>query len=155
MDFLSHSLGCILLLNGWKPVPLAERATSAEVVISGYVEETYKDNRTESDTYTAKLSVINVLKGMQLLDKLPRLIEKGERVFNVSNFGDTVMCYSDVEEGYTYFFFLTIFKDSLSGKYDDIFGATTEFNAQNEELVLAALGKCIYISNRNIRVSIV
>ena len=61
----------------------------------------------------------------------------------MSNFGDEVMCYSNVQEGESYILFMTNFEGALSAKYDDIFGAAADYNVKNEAQVLQALGKSI------------
>ena len=61
----------------------------------------------------------------------------------MSNFGDEVMCYSNVQEGESYILFMTNFEGTLSAKYDDIFGAAADYNVKNEAQVLQALGKSI------------
>ena len=66
-------------------------------------------------------------------------------VYNVSNFGDSVMCYSHVQEGESYVLFLTDFEAALSAKYDDIFGAAAAYNAKNDAEVLAALGESLHL----------
>lgn len=61
--------------------------------------------------------------------------------YHISNFGDSVMCYSDVAPHETYLLFLTEFEGALSARYDDIFGAAAAFNDKNELEVLASLGE--------------
>ena len=61
----------------------------------------------------------------------------------MSNFGDEVMCYSNVQEGESYILFTTNFEGALSAKYDDIFGAAADYNEKNEAQVLQALGESI------------
>ena len=54
--------GCILLLDGWSPMSVAERARLSEVVAVGVVRRTYKTGRS-TDTYTAQVLLVDVLKG--------------------------------------------------------------------------------------------
>jgi len=63
------------------------------------------------------------------------------RLYNISNFGDTSACYSDVEPGDERLFFLTLFSGRLSAKYDDLFGAVADRTADNEDEILQALGQ--------------
>ena len=63
------------------------------------------------------------------------------RLYNISNFGDTNACYADVNSGDELMFFLTMFNDRLSAKYDDLFGAVAERTSDNENEVLRALGQ--------------
>jgi len=62
------------------------------------------------------------------------------RLYNISNFGDTNACYADVNEGDERMFFLTVFNNRLSAKYDDLFGAVAERTMDNEDQVLQTLG---------------
>jgi len=63
------------------------------------------------------------------------------RLYNISNFGDTSACYSDVQPGDERLFFLTLFSGRLSAKYDDLFGAVADRTAENEGEILQALGQ--------------
>ena len=63
------------------------------------------------------------------------------RLYNVSNFGDTNACYADVNAGDELVFFLTVFNDRLSAKYDDLFGAVAERTRDNENEILRSLGR--------------
>ena len=62
----------------------------------------------------------------------------------MSNFGDEIMCYSNIQEGESYILLMTNFEGKLSAKYDDIFGAAADFNEKNQAQVLQALGKWKY-----------
>ena len=58
---LTHSLpltvhGCILLLNGWEPLSLAERTSLAPVVAAAFVRRTFRALRTDIDTFSAEVS---------------------------------------------------------------------------------------------------
>ena len=63
------------------------------------------------------------------------------RLYNISNFGDTNACYSDVDVGDERLFFLTLFDNRLSAKYDDLFGAVADRTTDNEDEILQALGQ--------------
>jgi hypothetical protein len=129
-----------LLLNGWEPIGVGKRALMADIAVTGYVQNAFKDTRTSSDTYSAQFQVFNVLKGGHVLKSIPGYGPHGN-VYNISNFGDKTMCYADVNKGDSYMFFLTTFNGRLSAKYDDIFGAIAEYTVENEQEVLKALGK--------------
>ena len=136
--------GCILLLNGWQPLSVQERAYLADVVVTGRALATYKNNRTEAKTYSAKFRIIDVLKGREILHEATGE-SVGYGVYNISNFGDRVMCFADVTAGETYILYLTTFQNHLSAKYDDIFGAAVKYSVQSEEAVLLALGEILFI----------
>ena len=56
--------GCILLLNGWEPLSLGERAVLGDIVVTARATDTYKDSDlTDSHTYTAQFDVLRILKG--------------------------------------------------------------------------------------------
>ena len=61
-------------------------------------------------------------------------------MINITNFGTRVACYSDVSEGESYVMFLTPYQESLSAKYDDIFGATASADDGVVEEILFAMG---------------
>ncbi|XP_019613477.1 PREDICTED: uncharacterized protein LOC109461537 [Branchiostoma belcheri] len=134
--------GCIELLNGWDPVPVAVRARRADVVLSGTVVRTSDDppRRRPGLTYSAQLRVRSVLKGKDRLQEIPAISDE-PKVYNVSNFGRRAECYSEVVQGDSYIFFLGIFREGeLAARYDDIFGATADPTRGNEEEILLALG---------------
>lgn len=136
-------LGCILLLNGWTPKSTQERTTLADIVFAGFVRRTYKYDRTSDHTYSAEISTIRVHKGQDLLEAVSSV--GGDRnVYNMSNFGDKVMCYADIDDGGTYLFFATTYDGRLSAKYDDIFGAATVYSEDMENDILEALGELFF-----------
>lgn len=131
--------GCILLLNGWQPLPLGERAILADVVVSADCIQTFKELRTEdANTYFALFHIKDVIKGQNIISDIKT---SQDDFCNVTNFGDKTMCYSDVSEGESYLLFLTVFEGGLSAKYDDLFGAVTDQTTANEEEILTALGE--------------
>ena len=138
MEIAFLSRGCILLLNGWTPMSVYNRTLHAEVVVSGYVQETYKDQRSKDLTYSAKIEILTVYKGQHLVDNLTSV---DRNTFVISNFGDKKMCYADISEDEIYILFLTVYKQRLSAKYDDIFGAATELTKLKEEEILTQLGR--------------
>lgn len=117
------------------------RTAFADVVISANVIRTFKaqEFRTAAQTYTAEVNILEVYKGKKLFRQIPVTV-KDSKVYNISNFGDRKMCYADVMEGDSYIFFLTIYQDRLSAKYDDIFGAVTKFTEYNVREVLDQVG---------------
>ena len=162
--------GCILLLNGWEPMSIDERTSAAPIVASAYVHRTFTEIRTDVDTYSAEVSLLEIYKGKELVQNLSSddhleadysYDKDGEsdkeidtqfdteyanvgihaKLYNISNFGDEIMCYSDVTAGESYILFLTDFEGSLSARYDDIFGAATAYNEKHEAEVLQSLGK--------------
>jgi len=64
-----------------------------------------------------------------------------DRLYNISNFGDTNACYANVVAGDSLAFFLTLFQGRLSAKYDDLFGAVAHWTPDNEREILRALGR--------------
>lgn len=111
---------------------VANRTALADIVLSGRVIRAFKERemRTEAMTYTATVKLFDVYKGIKLLRNIP-VSQDNANVYNISNFGDRKMCYADIEEGRNYIFFLTTYKQRLSAKYDDIFGAATEYTESN------------------------
>ncbi|GAB1609448.1 uncharacterized protein LOC115220998 [Argonauta hians] len=130
---------CILLLNGWEAAPLDERVEQAEVVVSGQVETTYKENRTKSGTYSADVKVFTVYKGNQLLRNVSKTSHP-DTIYRISNFGEQISCFADVDTGKKYIFFLTVYQGHLSGKYDDIFGAADDFSDELDARIMKILG---------------
>ena len=65
--------GCILLLDGWSPMSVAERAALADIVAVGVVLRTFKSVRSAdaASTYHAEVRVTDVFKGRQLVDTVP------------------------------------------------------------------------------------
>jgi len=72
-QFLSPAAGCILLLDGWSPMSVGERATLADIVAVGVVLRVFKSDRSTDGaaTYSAEVRIIDVFKGRPLVDSLP------------------------------------------------------------------------------------
>ena len=117
------------------------RTAFADVVVSAHVIRTFKarEFRTVAQTYSAEVKILDVYKGNKLLRKIPVTV-RSPKLYNISNFGDRKMCYADVMEGDSYILFLTTYKERLSAKYDDIFGAATKFTEYNVREVLDQVG---------------
>lgn len=122
-------------------MPVGNRTAMADIVLSGSVIKTFKEKkfRTEANTYTATVKLFDVFKGKKLIRNIEKLSFQPD-VYNISNFGDRKMCYADVQEGKNYIFFLTTYRQRLSAKYDDIFGATVPLTDKNAEEVLKEVG---------------
>ena len=135
-------LSCIYLLNGWTPMSVANRTARADIVLSGHVIKAFKERefRTEAMTYAATVQLFDVYKGRKLLRNIP-VLKDSLNVYNISNFGDRKMCYADIDDGRNYIFFLTTYKQRLSAKYDDIFGASTEYTESNSRQVQEQVGQ--------------
>ncbi|XP_076091776.1 uncharacterized protein LOC143063482 [Mytilus galloprovincialis] len=130
--------GCIYLLNGWTPVSVYDRTALAEIVVSGTVLQTFKEIRTKSETYESKIKIKQVYKGKNMLETATSIDDLS--TFMIGNFGDKKMCYSDVSTGESYIFFLTVYKNRLSAKYDDFFGAVVEDTWYTEDEVYKQIG---------------
>ena len=158
LDLSPATSGCILLLNGWTPKSIGDRTVLADIVITGDIRRAFKEERTPDNTYTSEVSIVRVLKGQDLLEEMSANYGNNEdrrgshhmhRVFNISNFGDKIMCYADVDEGVTYILFVTTYDGRLSAKYDDIFGAAAPYSDDAENEALEAQGKA-YITYKYI-----
>ncbi|BFZ22655.1 hypothetical protein BsWGS_25694 [Bradybaena similaris] len=137
---LSHIvLSCVLLLNGWSPLSVRERAKLAEISVLGVVMDTYKEERTVDDTYTAAFRIVSIYTGHDLLTNVTKSVAP-DNVYNISNFGSKAKCYADVEAGSRYILFLTLFDGQLSAKYDDLFGAASVFTESDDEEINNYLG---------------
>ena len=51
--------GCILLLNGWEPLGVAERAPLADIVLTGFIRRAHKENRTSANTYSVQFQIFS------------------------------------------------------------------------------------------------
>ena len=70
--------GCILLLDGWSPMSVGERATLADIVAVGVVHRTFKSDRSDDGaaTYSAEVRIIDVFKGRPLVDTVPYQLDE-------------------------------------------------------------------------------
>ncbi|CAL1546835.1 unnamed protein product, partial [Lymnaea stagnalis] len=137
---LAHiALSCVMLLQGWTPMSIRQRAELADISAVGSVLRTFKDQRTEDGTYTAEFRLETVYKGHDLVANVTRSVAPGN-VFNVSNFGNKTQCFADVEPEARYILFLTVFGGQLSAQYDDLFGAASLFDDVDQEEILRYLG---------------
>lgn len=111
---------------------VANRTARADIVLSGHVIKAFKarEYRTEAMTYGASVKLFEVYKGVKLLRNIPATNESSN-IYNITNFGDRKMCYADIDDGRNYIFFLTTYKQRLSAKYDDLFGAATDYTENN------------------------
>ncbi|XP_045207077.2 protein kinase C-binding protein NELL1-like isoform X1 [Mercenaria mercenaria] len=141
LQLLPIVFSCIYLLNGWTPMSVGNRTARADIVLSAHVLKAFKEKqyRTEARTYTATVKLFEVYKGKKLLRNIP-VNENTPNIYNISNFGDRKMCYADVTDGKNYILFLTTYKQRLSAKYDDIFGAATKYTENNVQAVLDQTG---------------
>lgn len=130
--------GCIYLLNGWTPVSVFDRTALADIVISGTVVKTYKETRLNSETYESKIKIKQVFKGKTMLETVDSI--ENSNTYIIGNFGDKKKCYSDVSTGQDYIFFLTVYKNRLSAKYNDFFGAVVEDTWYTEDEVYRQIG---------------
>ena len=154
--FSQTSFACILILDGWTPMSVGERARLAEVVVVGQTRRAFRETRTaDANTFTAEFRLQTVLKGKKLLhnvlsgsgnDTIPTIPRGKVVLFNVSNLGDRNSCYADVLDGEEYILFLTVFRNRLSAKYDDLFGAVAERTRENEDEIYEAFGKIVFFS---------
>ena len=73
LESFQPATGCILLLDGWSPMPVGERASLADIVAVGVVRRTFKSERTDDGaaTYSAEVRLEDVFKSRQLVDGLP------------------------------------------------------------------------------------
>jgi hypothetical protein len=124
------------------PMSIGDRTARADIVLSAQVLKTYKEKqyRTEARTYTATVKLFEVYKGKKLLRNIP-VNKNAPSIYNISNFGDRKMCYADVSDGKNYILFVTTYKQRLSAKYDDIFGAATKYTEANVQQVLQQTGE--------------
>ncbi|KAL5010137.1 hypothetical protein ScPMuIL_012442 [Solemya velum] len=146
-NLVPGSIGCILLLNGWTPLTVYERTGLADIVVAAYVRRTFKERqyRSEAQTYFAEINILETYKGDDWLRKISHFSNMAG-VYNVSNFGEKLMCYADVMAGESYILFLTEFKGRLSAKYDDIFGAAAPYTEYNERAIFDELGWDVWSS---------
>ena len=82
--------GCILLLDGWSPMSVGERATLADIVALGVVRRTFKADRSGDGaaTYSAEVLLVDVFKGRQQVDSLPNGLEEHRLSSSSSGAGD-------------------------------------------------------------------
>lgn len=123
------------------PMSVGNRTARADIVLSAHVIKAYteKQYRTKAQTYTATVKLFEVYKGNKLLRNIP-VNKHTPKIYNISNFGDRKMCYADVSDGKNYILFLTTYKQRLSAKYDDIFGAATKYTETNAQAVQDQVG---------------
>lgn len=130
---------CIHLLNGWKQLSAGQRAKLVRVVLIGKVINVYKKDEI-SHTYPADFEVWRVLKGRNIVQEV--FETHPSEVIRVYGFGERKQCFSPVNLGEVHMVF-TVYEPesrSLVARYDDLFGATSQPTASNEEEVLQALG---------------
>lgn len=131
---------CIQLLNGWTRKSVSERAKLVKVVFVGKVVGLYPVD-SMSQTYAAQFKIHRILKGEQIINDVLEM-HPGPTV-KVYGFGERRLCYSEVYIGEMHLVFMVIHPQtrSLVARYDDIFGATSPVTIENEQEILAALGK--------------
>lgn len=144
LQFVSLNDCCIHALD-WKPSPIEERTSRADLVATGKIIYT---EPIDGFFYAATFQVISVLKGWDLIQKLHR--EKSKAIVSLDpkivvtalGFGSPLMCYSSVEVGESYILFLghNPVANTLVGKYDNAFGAAEILYQRTERDILSTLG---------------
>lgn len=131
---------CIHLLNNeWKQLSVGQRAILVRVVFIGKVINVYKKDQT-TKTHPADFEVWRVLKGRNIVQEV--FETHPSELLRVYGFGERRQCLSPVNPGDVHMVF-TVYEPesrSLVARYEDIFGATSEPTASNEDEVLQALG---------------
>ena len=87
-----------------------------------------------------EIQLLALYKGHDLLSAVSRSVAP-DNVYNISNFGNKVQCYADVDRGRRYLLFLTLYDKSLSAQYDDLFGAAETFTEFAERDLLEYIGE--------------
>lgn len=137
----------IAMQQGWKQLPLAERARKADVVAVGKAVEVHIDSSLLRTLKVGGFQLLDILKGKEITEKI--YANNSDSIFYILGFGSPAQCLTPVEEGETYLLFV-IFEPrtlSLIVAYDTPFGGTAEPTIENQDKILASLGKFI---NENI-----
>ncbi|GAB6027486.1 Wnt inhibitory factor 1 [Chamberlinius hualienensis] len=136
------SSGCLLAsTNNWTPMSVTDRASKAELVVSGLVLNI--SIAETADTYSALIELSDIYKG----DEMVKFLPIGKKLINVTNFGHKSTCHSQVEKGRKYILFLSVNEEKpteYSARYDDIFGAAVDFTSSNVKAVLKGISSGVW-----------
>ncbi|XP_038079131.1 uncharacterized protein LOC119746321 isoform X2 [Patiria miniata] len=148
------SQACMMRNEAWTPKSLENRTVLAPLVIAGTVLRLRDRALTPpggSGVYSAEVEVDEVYKGYPFFNKVSALTdsESDGKVYLIGGFGSRERCLAQVEPGGKYIMFLTAVpvrngreEDGmrLLARYDDIFGAVVEFDAEQEARVHKVVG---------------
>ncbi len=154
---LPSAEACNMRTEGWEPTSLENRTVMAQVVIAGTVLRLRDRALTPpggSGVYSAEVRVDEVYKGYPFFNQataLPSYSDPGDKVYLIRGFGSRERCLAQVMQGKKYIIFLTAVPVTggreedgvrLIARYDDIFGAAVEFDAEQERKIHNVVGKC-------------
>ncbi|XP_033624691.1 uncharacterized protein LOC117288101 [Asterias rubens] len=145
---------CNMLTEGWMPTSLENRTVMAQVVIAGTVVRLRDRALTPpggSGVYSAEVRVDEVYKGYPFFNQASALSypDPGDKVYLIRGFGSRERCLAQVSQGKKYIIFLTAVPVTggreedgvrLIARYDDIFGAAVEFDAEQERKIHNVVG---------------
>lgn len=131
----------MVLKEGWKQLSVVERARRADVVTVGKSVTILTDNYRNRTWKIGGFHFLDVLKGKQITEEIYK--KYNDSIFYVLGFGSSTRCLADIEKYKTYLLFLTFVPEttSLVAKYETAFSATAEATIENQDKILASLGK--------------
>lgn len=121
----------------WVKTPPEERAKYAPMVVVGYVSKSYKDQADKDTSYAVDFKIVRILKGEDIIAKLPQDNNTKENIYRITNFGSMLRCFADLDEEHVFMLFLKLTSDGgLSGKYSDLFDAAEVWTMDMEDKVI-------------------
>ena len=135
-----------IMQDGWKPLPIAERAEKVDVVAVGEAMEVYIDpSLPDKEFKTGGFHLTQVLKGHKIIEMI--YANTSHSRFYILGFGSPSLCYTHIVKGETYLLFARFIPKKLTLYIPfDInipFAGTAEPTIENQDKILASLGKHI------------
>ena len=134
--------------QGWKQLPLAERARKADVVAVGKALEVHIDPSLRQKFKTGGFELSHILKGHNITEMI--YANNRDSLFYILGFGSPSLCYTHIVKDGTYLLFAKFISETLSllVSHDTPFGGTAEPTIKNQDEILASLGKQVLFNVR-------
>jgi hypothetical protein len=134
--------------EGWKQLPIEERARRANVVAIGKAVEVYIDPSMPDKKFkTGGFHLEQILKGHGIIERI--YANSSHSIFYIIGFGSPSLCYTHIVKDETYLLFAMFIPTTLTlyVPFEIPFGGTADPTTENEDKVLSSLGKQIIFIN--------
>lgn len=130
-----------IMQEGWKQLPLAERARRVDVVAVGKAVEVHDDPDLPKDFKIGGFHLTTVLKGHRIVEMI--YAYRTRSIFYIIGFGNPSLCYTHLVKDETYLLFAKFVPETtaLHVPFQIPFGGTAEPSIQNQDEILSSLGE--------------
>ncbi|CAB3977811.1 von Willebrand factor D and EGF domain-containing [Paramuricea clavata] len=126
--------------EGWKQLPLVERARKADLVAVGKAVEIHNDKLREINLKTGGFHLFRILKGYKITKKI--YANNSDSLFYILGFGSPSLCYTHIVKDETYLLFAKFEPETMSlyVPWQNPFEGTAVPTIENEDEILSSQG---------------